>query len=463
MTFDEPLVLDPRKSLHLIGIGGVGMSALAGILARRGFIVSGSDNRDTPVLGRLRDLGVHTIVGQTREGATGADQVVISTAIRPGNPELDGALERGQPVYHRSQLLAALIEGQQKVAVTGSHGKTTTAAMLGRVLIECGRDPTVIVGGDCPDLEGGNYHLGEEPVAVFEACESDGSFLRYGPCSEVITSLEADHLDQHGCFENLRRSFADFIHLVPQEGFLAWGGDCSALAELAPTARGRLICFGLNGPEDLSAADIVEEQFGVTFRVLVDGAEGPACSLAVPGRHNVTNALATLAAARELGVPLQNAAAALGQFRGVGRRFELIGNLGDALVVDDYAHHPTEVAATLQTARHSFDRRIIAIFQPHLFSRTRDFLEQFAQALTAADAVIVNDIYAAREDPIEGVSAAAIADRVRELAPGLPVSHISDKSDIVAAVRPMIRPGDLVITLGAGDIRRVAEALVQEA
>ncbi len=461
MTCEGRLELDPVHRYHLMGVGGVGMSGLAGILAERGFRVSGSDNRDSNTLQRLRNLGVTTVLGQVYEGAEGADVVVISTAIRPDNPELVGAQERGQPIYHRSQLLAAVMDGQRKIAVSGTHGKTTTTALLGQTLVECGFDPTVIVGGDVPAL-GGNYRLGSTPLVVFEACESDGTFIRYGPCSELITNLEPDHLDQHGTYENLCRTFDEFMGLAPDDGFLAYGCDSPELAAMAAGAPGRHIPFGFDGCADLSATDIQVDRFGVSFRVLAEGDEGPTVRLNIPGRHNVLNALGVLAAARELGVPLEQAAAALANFRGVERRFELLGSFRDALVVDDYAHHPTEVAAALVAAREGFDRRLIAVFQPHLFSRTRDFLEEFARALTAADVVIMTGIYAAREDPMPGVSAAGIADRVRELAPDKLVEYVPDKDDIVAALGRIVQPEDLILTLGAGDIRRVAERLAQE-
>ena len=461
MTCEGRLELDPAHRYHLMGVGGVGMSGLAGILAERGFRVSGSDNRDSDTLQRLRDLGVTIVLGQVREGATGADVVVVSTAIRPDNPELVGAHERGQPVYHRSQLLAAVMDGQRKIAVSGTHGKTTTTALLGQTLVECGLDPTVIVGGDVPAL-GGNYRLGSEPLVVFEACESDGTFLRYGPCSELITNLEPDHLDQHGTYENLCHTFEEFVGLVPDGGFLAYGCESPELAAMAAGAPGHHIPFGLGEGAVLGATDIQLDRFGVDFRVLGEGDEGPTVCLNIPGRHNVLNALGVLAAARELGVPLEQAAAALSAFHGVERRFELLGSFGDALVVDDYAHHPTEVAAALVAAREGFDRRLIAVFQPHLFSRTRDFLDDFARALIAADVVIVTDIYAAREDPIPGVTAEGIADRVRELAPDRPVEYVHDKDDIIAALGRIAQPGDLILALGAGDIRRVAEKLAQE-
>jgi UDP-N-acetylmuramate--alanine ligase len=462
MPSADKLQLSPGARIHLIGIGGVGMSALAGILAERGFSVSGSDSREGACLDRLRELGVDVTIGQREHGAAEADVVVRSSAIKEDNPELRGARARELPVFHRSDLLAALLEGQRKVAVSGTHGKTTMTAMLATILLGCGRDPTAIVGGDARNLEG-NYHLGGEPLAVFEACESDGSFLRYGPCSEIISCIEADHLDVHGDFETVCDVFRRFIALVPADGFLAYGTASDVLADAAQKAAGKRVPFGLNGGAAVSAEAVSAREFGVSFRLLVEGGPGPEVALRVPGEHNVLNALGALSAAREVGVAVEDAAEALSEYRGVARRFELVGRLGEALVVDDYAHHPTEIAATLATARNGWGRRIIAIFQPHLYSRTRDFLQGFASALAEADVIVINEIYGAREEPIEGVSAAQIADAVRALAPGKHVQYVPDRAEIADLVRDLAQPGDLILTLGAGDITEVADELTQQA
>lgn len=453
------LAIPPGSRVHLIGVGGIGMSALAAMLARRGYVVTGSDRSESPRLDALRTLGVHIGVPQVTGGAGDADLVVISSAIHEDNPELADARRRGLPVRHRADLLAALIAELTKVAIAGTHGKTTTTSMLGTILLECGHEPTIIVGGDAVNL-GGNYYVGAEPVAVFEACESDASFLRYGPCSEIITSVEADHLDQHGDFATVCRVFEQFIDLVPTDGFLVYNADCEVLAKMAPRARGERLSYGLGGDALFRADQIELPACGARFRLLMNGRPLCPVTLQVPGEHNVRNALAALAAATRLGVEAEEAAAALAHFRGVGRRFEALGELGGALVVDDYAHHPTEVAAALTAARRGWpDRRLVAIFQPHLFSRTRDFMDDFAQALTAADVIIVADIYAAREDPIPGVSAEHLADKVAALVPDRFVRFVPEKEEIERLVRELARPDDLIITLGAGDIRHVAEEL----
>ena len=461
MITSTPIRLDPGLRVHLMGVGGVGMSALAAILARRGVTVSGSDRAESPRLDELRALGVRVHVPQVAGGAGDADLVVISTAIPEDNPELRDVRARGLTVRHRSELLAAVIDGLGKVAVSGTHGKTTSTAMLATIMLECERDPTAIVGGDAVNL-GGNYHCGAEPVAIFEACESDRSFLRYGPCSEVITNVEADHLDQHGDFAAVCRAFEQFIALVPDDGFLVYGAECEVLAQMALGARGERIACGLCEGVAFGAEQIELQPFGASFRVLVEGREAGPAELRVPGEHNVRNALGALAAATRLGLPVEGAIEALRQFRGVGRRFELLGTLADALVIDDYAHHPTEVAATLAATRRGWPgRRIIAVFQPHLYSRTRDFMEGFARALAGADVVIVAEIYAAREDPIEGVRAEDLAARVKRHAPDRDVRFIADRDEIAAAVRAIARPGDLILTLGAGDIRLVGEELAR--
>lgn len=461
MSSERKLQLKPGERLHLIGIGGVGMSGLASILAERGFAVSGSDIRESARLDGLRELGVEVALGQTEDGAAGADVVVRSSAIKDENLELAGARARDIPVFHRSDLLAALVEGQRKVAVSGTHGKTTITAMLGTILLGCGHDPTVIVGGDAHNL-GGNHHLGTEPLAVFEACESDRSFIKYGPCSEVVSCIEADHLDVYGDFASVCEAFREFLALVPADGFLAYGTSSAVLCEMAQDAAGAKIPFGLDAGAAVSADRVCASEFGVKFRVCVEGASGPEVSLAVPGKHNVVNALGAIGAARELGVAVEDAADALSAFRGVGRRFELVGRLGGALVVDDYAHHPTEVAAALAAARSGWDRRIVAIFQPHLYSRTRNFLEGFAAALAEADVIVVNDIYGAREEPIDGVSASQLAEAVRARVSDKQVEYVPEKAAIVDLVREIARSEDLILILGAGDIRAVAEELTQQ-
>lgn len=459
MHGSENLILKQGAHVHLIGVGGVGMSALAGVLAGRGYSVSGSDNTECATLDRLRKLGVSIHVPQIAGGAGDADLVVMSTAIPADNPELSDARERALPVYHRSELLAALIRGMQKVAVSGTHGKTTTTSMLATILLECGRDPLVVVGGEAGNL-GSNYHPGSEPLAVFEADESDGTFLRYGPCSAIITNVESDHLDQHGDFETLCRAFESFIGLVPEDGFLAYSTDCPRLSELAPRAAGRLVTFGLDSDAQFQADRIEAHPFGVEFRLLQCGKPEGEARLMVPGRHNVANALGAIAAAQELGLSAAEALGSLESFRGVGRRFEKLGELDGALVVDDYAHHPTEVGATLKAARDSWsDRRLVAIFQPHLYSRTRDNIAQFARALSAADVVIVAGIYGAREDPIEGVDARDIANEIRALAPNVQVRYIAERREIAEAVRGIATADDLILTIGAGDIRKTGEEL----
>ena len=459
MAASEKLVLQPGQHIHFMGVGGVGMSGLAGILAERGYTVTGSDSGEGPRVERLRELGAKIHVPQLAGGTGDADIVVVSTAIPEHNPELVDAKQRGLPLYHRSQMLAAIIRPMEKIAVSGTHGKTTTTSMLATIMLENDRDPLVLVGGDAANI-GTNYHAGSEDLAVFEACESDATFLRYGPCSEIITNVEADHLDQHGTFEAVCEAFAQFIDLVPEDGFLAYGADCPPLVELAEHCAGKTIPCGLSESATYRADSIETGPFGVTFTLLVDGDEVGRASLQVPGQHNALNAICAIAAAAEAGVAPEEALAALEAFRGVGRRFERICELDGALVVDDYAHHPTEVRATLEAARRGWpERRIVAIFQPHLYSRTRDFMEQFAEALSIADEVIVAGIYGAREEPIEGVDAADLARRVREIAPEAHVQYVAERAEITEVVRGMARPDDLILTIGAGDIRRVAEEL----
>lgn len=459
MMASEPLKLEPGVKIHLMGIGGIGMSGLAAILAKRGYRVSGSDCKESPRLDDLRALGVEVRVPQVAGGAGDADLVVRSTAVRDDNPELVEARRRGLPVYHRSELLAALTEGLTKVAISGTHGKTTTTSMLATILLECGHDPMVIVGGDAFNL-GGNYHDGTEPLAVFEACESDASFLHYGPCSEIITNVEPEHLDQHKNFERLCGVFERFIDLVPDEGFLVFGAECAPLARMALRARGERVSYGLCDGVTFGADQIELHPLAASFRVLLEGRPVERMELRVPGEHNVRNALGALAAATRLGVELHAAMGALARFRGVGRRFEVLGTCNDALIVDDYAHHPTEITATLRAAREGWpDRRLIAVFQPHLFTRTRYFMDEFARALSSADVIVVTDIYAAREAPTEDVHAEDLASAVQRIVPEREVRFVPDQVEIVRLLRRMATAGDVILTIGAGDIRRVGEEL----
>ena len=434
------------------------MSGLAHALRDRGFTVSGSDRSQSVRTDELAAAGVTIHVGHAAENVTGANVVVYTTAIAQSNPELVAAREAGAQIVHRAEVLAYMTVGQRGIAITGTHGKSSTTAMIATIFTELGRDPSVFVGADSPNI-GSNYRLGKSDDVIFEACESDGSFLKYQGCSEVLLNLEAEHLDQHRNLDRLRQLFRDFVHIADPQGFLIWCHDCPELPGVVADAPCRTISYGLSEGADITAREVVLEPGSISFVPVYQGEVGPRLTIHVPGEHNVRNALAALGAARESGIAPEAAGAALAKYASIGRRFEVLGEMNGRLIVDDYAHHPTEVAATLAAARAYEGRRIVAVFQPHLYSRTRYFRDEFAKALAAADAVILNEIYAAREEPIPGVSADNIAEVIRRDHPDVDARYMPSQEDIVAYLRETSRPGDMILVMGAGDIRHVAEAL----
>lgn len=453
--------LGKHDKVHFIGIGGVSMSGLAHALADRGYQVSGSDRSDSERLNQLRQAGITCYVGHAAGNVAAADVVIYTTAIREDNPERQAAVLQGKRLYHRSEMLAWMLQGKQALAVAGTHGKTTTSAMLAWILQQAGLDPLAFIGGDVNNWHS-NYRLGNGPHIVLEACESDASFLQYKNCREIITNIEPDHLDQHATLEHLKAAFAQFLSLADPEGFVVWGSDCPELPALISQSPARTISFGLMGKPDYAATDLRLQGYETTFELLQSGESAGLFNLLIPGQHNVLNALAAIAAAEASGVSLEICREALGGFKGTGRRFELLGRLEDIAVYDDYAHHPTEVRATLAAARTFGAQRIIAIFQPHLYSRTRDFMNDFAAAFSDADIVFINSIYAAREDPMPGVSAEELARRIHLNDPGKEVSYVPSQDNIVEQVRAIARPGDLILTIGAGDIRQAGEKLAAD-
>jgi len=456
---------------HLVGVGGAGMSAVAELLAARGHEVSGSDQRDSAVLTHLRSAGVRTYVGHDAAHVPGSGSLVVSTAVRPDNPELVAARERGLEVLHRSQALAQAAEGLDFVAVAGAHGKTSTSAMLAVALRAAGEDPSYAIGGTVLAL-GTGAHLGAGRAFVAEADESDGSFLNYTPRVALVTNVEPDHLDHHGSEAAFRRSFEEFADRIAPGGLLvACADDPGALALVRhAVARGtRVVTYGRgDAPEGveaharLAAADRMTGR-GSAARLTLAGRDDAVVevelALRVGGAHMLLNAAGAWCAGLELGVGPEDMAAALGAFTGTGRRFEDRGEAGGVRVVDDYAHHPTEVAATLGTARLAAGSgRVLVLFQPHLYSRTRTFAEEFATALAAADEVVVTDVYAAREDPVPGVDGGLITAAMSRH--GDRGRYVADRIEAATAVADLARPGDLVLTVGAGDVTELGPVIL---
>lgn len=449
------------KRIHFVGIGGIGMSGIAEILTNYALAISGCDAKESPITRRLAGLGVSVQVGHDAAHVTSdLDLVVISSAVRQDNDEVVRARELKVPVIRRAEMLGRIMGQKKSIGIAGTHGKTSTTAMTSMVLAEAGLDPTMIVGGVLRNLES-NAKLGKGEHLVVEADEYDRSFLALDPTYVVITNIEADHLDCYKDLDDIRGAFRAFAlkaaaHRAPIVGCL----DDENVAELLRTLDAETVSYGLSDGADLRAVNIRYAPTGTTFDVSFRGKELGSATLNVPGDHNVRNALAAVAVGLELNVPFDVISRGLGGYRGVERRFQVLGDYQGAVVVDDYAHHPTEIRATLEAARRSYpDRRLVALFQPHLFTRTRDFYLDFAQALAMADVAFVTPIYAAREEPILGVTSALITDAAaRAGSDNVHAINVSS-DDLVATVSKHLEPSDLFVTMGAGDIHKVSEQL----
>ncbi|WP_043638697.1 UDP-N-acetylmuramate--L-alanine ligase [Nonomuraea candida] len=454
----DPVTVEELGRVHFIGIGGAGMSGIARILLKRGVRVTGSDARSSEQITELRELGATVHIGHAASHIRDVDTVVVSTAIRDSNPELGEALKRGLRIIPRAAALASVMAGRTAVAIAGTHGKTTTTSMLTVALQKCGADPSYCVGGQLVTT-GLGADDGQGGVFVAEADESDGSFLMLAPDIAVVTNVEADHLDNYGDPRAVHDSFARFADRVGS--LLIACADDPGSAELARRAaeRGlRVRTYGLEGA-DYRVTGVRPDGFGTVFSIEGRGE----VRLAVPGAHNALNATAVIAVADELGLPFEEIREGLGAFTGAKRRFEAKGEAGGIAVFDSYAHHPTELAADLRAARdvvasYSGTGRVIAVFQPHLYSRTRFFADEFGAALGLADEAIVLDVYGAREDPEPGVSGAMVAGRVP--LPPERVAYAPDRAAVPALVAERARPGDIVLTMGAGDITELGPQIV---
>jgi len=485
-------VLGKTRHVHFVGVGGIGMSGIAELLANLGYLVSGSDEKRSPVTDRLATMGIRIALGHDAANVGEAEVVVISSAVRPTNPEVVEAGRRHVPVIPRAEMLAELMRLRFAVAVAGAHGKTTTTSMIALALERAGLDPTAVIGGRLSAF-GSNARLGRGELMVAEADESDRSFLKLFPSIAVITNIDHEHLENYGSFDDLQQAFVDFANKVPFYGAIVACLDDGNLASVLPRMTRRVVTYGLDSTEaDLTATDVEMGPLSVTATVhrrargssvrpfegaLVKpsmgdehGSDGSGerrkarvtlgtLALAVPGRHNLLNALAAVAVGLELGLSFDRVAAGLKDFRGAERRFEIRGEPNGILVVDDYGHHPTEIAAVIAAAR-TFGRRIVVAFQPHRYSRTAALMEAFGPALGGADHVVLTDIYAAGEDPIPGVTVEALADAVRRSA-AVPLDVVARLDDVVPAVVRVAKPGDIVITLGAGSIGSVPDRLVE--
>jgi len=446
------------RRIHFVGAGGVGMSGLAEILLLSTPLeISGCDLARSDNTDRLTKLGARIAYGHEASHVRDTDLLVVSSAIGESNAEVAAAREKGIPVIRRAEMLAEIMRLKQGVAIGGTHGKTTTTSLTGMVLTEAGFDPTIIVGGQVRIL-GTNARLGKGDFLVAEADEFDRSFLELTPVVAVITNVEADHLDCYRDLADIQDAFATFANRVPFYGAVVACVDDAGVREILPRIKRRVVTYGESPEANLSARAIRLDASGTTFEVW----EGETWTLGtvhlrLPGRHNVANALAAIAVGRELSIPFPTIARALSEFEGVVRRFETKGDRDGVLVVDDYAHHPTEIAATLASARQVYPkRRLVALFQPHLFTRTRDFATEFGKALKACDLALVMDVYPLREKALPGVTGELVAEAAR--AAGHPnVVYLPDRSAIVASLAERLEKGDLLVTMGAGDVVRLGE------
>ncbi len=452
------------SKVHFVGIGGAGMSGIAEVLTDYELEVSGCDLARSETTARLEKLGVQIFDGHSADHLEGVDLVVISSAIARHNPEVQAAEERSITVVRRAEMLGELMRLKYGIAVAGTHGKTTTTSLIGTLLTEAGLDPTVIVGGRLR-VSGTGARLGKSEYMVAEADEYDRSFLRLQPIIAVVTSIDIDHLDTYLDLEEIRQTFVAFASKVPFFGQIIVCLDDPNIQGILPELAGRrVVTYGLSPQASIRGVDLEHPATGgIRFRVETGpgGALG-SIELPMPGAHNVCNALAAVAVGLALGLEFSEIASALEGFSGVHRRFERLGTWRGATVVDDYAHHPAEVTATLQAARQTLPQaRILAVFQPHLFTRTRDLAQEFGRSLLAADLALVTDIYPSREEPLPGVDAVLVVDAARESG-HRHVCHCPDWRDAPGILRDEVSAGDLVLTLGAGDIYRLAERLVEE-
>ena len=455
--------------MHFVGIGGIGMCGIAEILRDLGCQVSGSDISDGQTVARLRELGIEVGSGHDASHVGDADVVVVSSAIRPGNPEVREAERLHVPVIPRAEMLAEIMRVKESIAVAGTHGKTTTTSLVAHVLTEAGLDPTAVIGGRVrgstgdPERAGSGAsgaRLGRGELMVAEADESDGSFLRLAPVLAVITNIEPEHLDHWGSKEALHDGFADFANKVPFFGAAILCLDDPGVQQILPRLTRRAITYGFSVQAEWVASEPRPHGSGMRFQVRWHGEPLGEVQIPLPGRHNVQNALASLAVAREVGVSFEVAAAALEAFGGVERRFESLGSAAGVRVIDDYGHHPTEIRATLAAARGIHSGRIVAVFQPHRYSRTRDLFDDFATAFHDADRVWITEIYAAGEDKIPGIEAATLVERLRARG-HCGVRLAPDLTELPALLAGELLEGDLVLTLGAGSITRVGPALLR--
>lgn len=452
-----------NTKIHFVGIGGIGMSGIAEILLSLGYKVSGSDLIVSETTKRLTELGAKIHTGHQENclylHGMATDVVVISSAVKPTNPEVCEAKRLGIPVIPRAEMLAELMRMKYGIAIAGSHGKTTTTSFTATILSQAGLDPTAVIGGRLPQL-GSNARLGKSEYLVAEADESDGSFLHLNPTIAVVTNIDPEHLDHYKTIENLKDTFVEFINKVPFYGLGIVCLESQHVQDILPRVQKRFVTYGFSILSDYRATNISFEKTHTKFEAFIKGHSVGWVEICMPGKHNVLNALAALAVSDFLGIPLQSYREALKTFQGVGRRFTIRGEKNQVTVVDDYGHHPSEIRSTLDGARTGFkDRRIIAIFQPHRYTRTRDLWSDFARAFNDADCVIFTNIYPAGEEPISGIHSQGLSELTRQYG-HRQVMFIPERKDIAQRIKPFLKANDLIICFGAGDIYKTCEDIL---
>jgi len=449
-------------NIHFIGIGGSGMSGIAEILLAQGFSVSGSDMAQSETTDYLSSLGATVFIGHRAENVHKAEVVVYSSAVNLNeNPETAEALKLNIPLIRRAEMLAEVARLNYCLAIAGTHGKTTTTSIVGLTLMKAGFDPTVLVGGRLHGLGGTNARLGKGEWTIVEADEYDRSFLQLSPTIAIINNLEAEHLDIYGSLDDIKDAFVEFANKTPFYGFIAVGLDDAGIKDILPMIKKKVITFGLSPHAEFRAVEITSYQHSTHCKILQNGNLLGDLTLNIPGIHNIKNALAAIAVSTKLGIEFSIIKQAIAEFTGVYRRFEIKGENGGVLIIDDYAHHPTEVRATLSAARAGWqNRRIVCLFQPHTYSRTRDFFKEFGQSFDDADVLVVLDVYPAREKPIEGVTGELIAKTARQSG-HRNVQYIADKNDAAEFLRSILTENDMLLTVGAGDVWKTGETILK--
>jgi UDP-N-acetylmuramate--alanine ligase len=449
------------RIIHFVGIGGIGMSGIAEVLHNLGYEVTGSDIKESETTNRLRNLGIKIFIGHNGENIDSAHVVVISSAVSADNPEVLEAKQRSIPVIPRAEMLAELGRLKYGILVAGAHGKTTTTSLIATVLGEGGLDPTVIIGGKLKSM-GSNAKLGQGDYIVAEADESDGSFLKLNPTIAIITNIDREHMDYFRDIDLLKHAFLSFINKIPFYGIAVVCMENEYLREIIPLIQRKYMTYGLSEGADVYARNIEHSGIRMSFEAVYKGRSLGVFTLPVPGKHNVLNSLSAIAVAMELQIPVDVIAKALGNFSGIQRRFEFKGEAGEIKVFDDYGHHPSEIMATLKAARECFNsNRVVVLFQPHRYTRTRDLMDEFAVSFANADRLFLMDVYPASERPIKGINSEVLAQRIRG-AGFENLTYISDRKEMIEGIVSELKQGDVLITLGAGDVYKMGEEILKK-